>query len=152
MAAKVIATNRKARFEYEILQTFETGIVLQGTEVKSLRAGRINMSDSYCRINAQLEVFLTNLHISPYEFGNRQNHDPLRERKLLLHKHQIKRLYGQIREKGLTLVALKFYFKQGKVKVELALVRGKKLYDKRESIKKKDTDREARRHFKYHLN
>lgn len=151
MNPQVIAKNRKARFEYEVLQTFETGIVLQGTEVKSLRAGRINMGDSYCRINSQLEVFLTNLHISPYALGNRENHDPLRERKLLLHKHQIKRLYGQIREKGLTLIALKFYFKHGKVKVELGLVRGKKLHDKRESIKKKDTDREMRRNFKYNI-
>lgn len=149
MNTKIIAINRKARFEYEILQTFETGIALQGTEVKSLRAGRINMSDSHCRISAQLEVFLTNLHISPYEFGNRENHDPLRERKVLLHKHQIRRLYGQVREKGLTLIPLKFYFKHGKVKVELGLVRGKKLYDKRESLKKKDSNQDMERNLKY---
>ena len=148
MSAKVIATNRKARFEYAILQTYESGIVLQGTEVKSLRAGRININDSHCRINAQLEVFLTNLHISPYEFGNRENHNPLRERKLLLHKQQIRRLYGQIREKGLTLIPLKFYFKNGKVKVEIALVRGKKIYDKRENLKRKEIDQDMARSLK----
>ena len=148
MSSKIIAKNRKARFEYEILQTFETGIVLKGTEVKSLRAGRVNISDSHCRINAQLEVFLVNLHISPHEFGNRVNHDPLRERKLLLHKREIRRLYGQIREKGLTLIPLKLYFVRGHVKIELGLVRGKKLYDKRESMKKKELDRDVERNLK----
>ncbi len=148
MTIKVIAKNRKARFEYEILQTTESGIALKGTEVKSLRTGKVNMGDSHCRINAQLEVFLINLHISPYEFGNRVNHDELRERKLLLHKHEIRRLYGQIREKGLTLIPLKIYFKRGNIKIELGLVRGKKLHDKRESLKMKDLNREMERSLK----
>ena len=148
MSIKIIATNRKARFEYEIIQTFEAGIALQGTEVKSLRVNRINMSDSYCRINEHLEIFMIHLHISPYEFGNRVNHEPLRERKLLMHKQEIRRLYGQLREKGRTLIPLKFYFKNGNVKVELALVRGKKIYDKRESMKRKDEDREVERALK----
>lgn len=143
-----IAKNRRARFEYEILQKFEAGIVLKGTEVKSLRAGRVNMGDSHCRINSQLEAYLVNLHISPYEFGNRVNHDPLRDRKLLLHRHEIRRLYGQIREKGLTLVPLKLYLNKGKIKVELGLVRGKKLYDKRESIKEKHAKRDIERSLK----
>ena len=149
MSIKVIATNRKARFEYEIIQTFEAGIALKGTEVKSLRDSGINISDSYCRINERLEIFLLHLRISPYEFGNRVNHEPLRERKLLLHKQEIRRLYGQLREKGRTLIPLRFYFKNGKVKVELALVRGKKIYDKRESMKRKDENREVERALKF---
>ncbi|MBF0279086.1 MAG: SsrA-binding protein SmpB [SAR324 cluster bacterium] len=148
MSIKVIAKNRRARFEYEVLQTFETGIVLKGTEVKSLRDGRVNMGDSHCRINAQLEVFLVNLHISPYEYGNRVNHEPLRERKLLLHKNEIRRLYGLLREKGLTLVPLKMYLNRGNIKIELGLVRGKKLHDKRENLKKKEMEREVERNLK----
>lgn len=148
MSIKTIATNRKARFEYEIVQTYETGIVLKGTEVKSLRAGRVNMGESHCRINSELEVSLVNLHISPYEFGNRVNHDPLRNRRLLMHKHEIRRLFGQIREKGLTLVPLKLYFKNGNVKLEIGLAKGKKLHDKREDIKRKDTNRDMERSLK----
>ncbi|MBF0286612.1 MAG: SsrA-binding protein SmpB [SAR324 cluster bacterium] len=148
MTTTTIAKNRRARFEYEILQKLEAGIALTGTEVKSLRAGHVNMGDSHCRINSQLEVHLVNLHISPYEFGNRVNHDPLRDRKLLLHKYEIRRLYGQIREKGLTLVPLTLYLNKGKIKVELGLVRGKKLHDKRESIKEKHAKRDMERSLK----
>ncbi len=148
MGTKNIATNRKARFEYEVVQTFEAGIALKGTEVKSLRSGHVNMSDSYCRVGSRLEVYVLNLHISPYDFGNRSNHDPLRERKLLLHKYEIRRLYGQVREKGLTLVPLKLYFKQGKVKVELALTKGRKVHDKRERLKKEDAKRDMERSLK----
>ena len=145
---KVIVNNRKARFEYEILQTLEAGLVLQGTEIKSIRSGRVNLSEGFCRIDAKMEVYLCNVHISHYEFGNRNNHDPLRERKLLLHKREIHRLYGTIREKGTTLVPLKLYLQQGLVKIQIAIVKGKKTHDKRESLKKKDAQREIQRSLK----
>jgi len=144
-ARKTIVTNRQARHDYFILETFEAGLALTGTEVKSLRAGRGNLKDSYAEIRGG-EVFLVNCHISPYEFGNRYNHDPLRPRKLLLHKAEIRRLYGKTREKGLTLIPLELYFNErGRVKVELALAKGKKLYDKREEIARRDAERRARR-------
>ena len=141
---KIVATNRKARHEYEVLDTFEAGIVLQGTEVKSLRQGKANLKDSYATIKNG-EVFLLNMHISPYEQGNVYNHDPTRTRKLLLHKSEINRLIGKVEEKGMTLIPLKLYFKRGKAKVELALARGKKLYDRRRDIAKRDAERELRR-------
>lgn len=141
---KIVATNRKARHDYEVLDTFEAGIVLQGTEVKSLRQGRANLKDSYATIKNG-EVFLLNMHISPYEQGNVYNHDPTRTRKLLLHKSEINRLIGKVEEKGMTLIPLKVYFKRGKAKVELALARGKKLYDRRRDIAKRDAERELRR-------
>ncbi|MFQ5603620.1 MAG: SsrA-binding protein SmpB [bacterium] len=144
MSEKIIATNRKARHEYQILSTLETGIVLTGTEVKSLRAGRANLKDSYANIKNG-EIFLFNAHISPYSHGNINNHDPLRPRKLLLHKNEIKKLIGKVQEKGLTLVPLKLYFKYGHVKVELALAKGKKIYDKRKDIAKRESDRELRK-------
>ena len=144
---KIITTNRKARHDYFILESMEAGIVLQGTEVKSLRMGRANLKDSHAGI-MKGEVWLFNLHISPYDFGNIYNHDPVRPRKLLLHKQEIKRLIGKVEEKGLTLVPLRLYFKRGKAKVELAIVRGKKQYDKRQDITKRDTDRDMQRELK----
>jgi len=145
MARKYIAQNRKARHNYQILETFEAGIELQGTEVKSIREGRVNLKDGFARI-MKGELFLLNMHISPYDHGNIHNHDPLRTRKLLMHKKEISRLIGKTSQKGLSLVALSLYFKKQRVKVELALAKGKKTHDKRESIKKKDIEREERRH------
>lgn len=147
MNEKIITTNRKARHDYEILETMEAGIVLQGTEVKSLREGRANLKDSYATVKDG-EVFLLNAHISPYKHGNINNHEPTRTRKLLLHKKEIRRLIGKVQEKGLTLVPLKMYFKNGKVKVELALARGKKIYDKRKDMAKRDAELEIKRHLR----
>jgi len=145
---KNITVNRKARHEYSILQTFEAGIVLVGTEVKSLRQGKANLVDSYGKLK-EGEVWLINLHISEYSLGNINNHDPRRERKLLLKRSEIRKLIGKTKEKGLTLVPLRLYFKNGKVKVELALAKGKKVYDKRKDIAKKDFQREQERRIKY---
>ncbi|HHY15983.1 MAG TPA: SsrA-binding protein SmpB [Firmicutes bacterium] len=139
---KVIANNRRARHDYFIDETIEAGIVLQGTEVKSLRLGRVNVRDSFARVENG-EVFLYDLHISPYEQGNRHNHDPLRVRKLLLHKREIRRLIGKTREDGYTLVPTRLYFSNGKCKVELALAKGKRLYDKRETKAKREAERRA---------
>ncbi len=140
-----IVQNKKARFEYEILDTIEAGIVLKGTEVKSVRLKKVNIQDAYARIKDG-EAFLYGMNISPYESGNIFNHDPMRVRKLLLHKQEIKRLTGKQQEKGLTLVPLKVYWKNGKVKVLLGLAKGKTLYDKRHDIKKRDSDRELQRY------
>ena len=140
---KQIAENRKARHDYHIEETIEAGIALQGTEVKSLRLGRVNLRDSFALVQNG-EVFLHGVHISPYEQGNRFNHDPLRVRKLLLHKREIRRLAAKVQEQGYTLVPTKLYFKNGKCKVELALAKGKKLYDKRDSIAKREAERRAR--------
>jgi len=145
---KTIATNRKARHEYHILETLEAGLVLTGTEVKSLRQGRANLKDSYATVRDG-EVFLLNTHISPYDHGNINNHDPLRERKLLLHRREIRKLIGKVQEKGLTLIPLRLYFKRGKAKVELALAKGKKIYDKRADIAKRDARREMEKELKY---
>ena len=144
---KIIAENRKARHDYIIEESFETGIVLTGTEVKSMRGGRINLKDSYAQIENG-EIFLHGMHISPYEHGNIFNVDPLRPRKLLMHKREIMRLCGKVKTDGLTLVPLKVYFERDKVKVELALVRGKKLYDKREAAAEKSAKREMDRAIK----
>ncbi|MGQ9496833.1 MAG: SsrA-binding protein SmpB [Desulfotomaculales bacterium] len=144
MSVKVVCQNRKAWHDYQILETYEAGMVLTGTEVKSLRAGRANLKDSFARIGDG-ELWLENMHISPYEQGNRFNHDPKRARKLLMHKREIMRLWGRTREKGLTLVPLKVYFKDGRAKVELALARGKKVYDKREEIARREARRELER-------
>lgn len=141
---KVVATNRKARHEYEILDRFEAGIVLKGPEVKSLREGKVGFQDAFARVEGS-EVWLYNLHISPYEQANRYNVDPLRTRKLLLNRHEIRRLIGKVEEKGLTLVPLDLYFKRGYAKLTLALARGRKLHDKREAVKRRIEDREARR-------
>ncbi|MDZ7331029.1 MAG: SsrA-binding protein SmpB [candidate division KSB1 bacterium] len=147
MSQKVTIANKKARFQYEILETFEAGIVLQGTEVKSLRLGKGNIQDSYATIKDG-EAFIYNMHISPYEQGNIYNHDPDRIRKLLLHKQEIKRLTGKVLERGLTLVPLKIYFKKGKVKVELGLARGKSIVDRRKDIAWRDEQRIMEREFK----
>ncbi len=145
MASKTLAKNRKARFDYEIQKTMEVGIALQGTEVKSIRAGQINLAESYCRVDNNLQIYLMNAHISQYDFGNRHNHDPLRPKCLLLHRSEIRRLYGQVKEQGLTLIPLKIYLKGGIIKMELALGRGKKLYDKRQTMKKQDAQRDVER-------
>jgi SsrA-binding protein len=145
---KIICKNKKAHYNFEIEETLEAGLVLVGTEVKSLRNGKANLSDSYGKFKKG-ELFLVDMHISAYDHSGRENHDPLRERKLLLHKRQIKKYLGKVTERGYSLVPLKLYFKRGKVKVELALARGKKTYDKREAIKKKDLRREMERLNRY---
>jgi SsrA-binding protein len=144
---KIIAENRKARHDYFIIDTYEAGIALTGTEVKSLRAGKVNLRDSYGMVKDG-EMYLEGMHISPYEHGNRYNVDPIRRRKLLLHKRQIMKLYGQVKQEGLTLAPLKLYFARGRVKVELALCKGKKLYDKRDAAAAKDARREVERAFR----
>ncbi|HBQ29335.1 SsrA-binding protein [Peptococcaceae bacterium SCADC1_2_3] len=145
MPAKVMAVNKKARYEYHIVDTFETGIVLTGTEVKSLRAGKANLQDSYARVENG-ELLLYNMHIAQYQQGNRFNHEPKRVRKLLVHKREILRLIGYTKEKGLTLIPLKVFFNdRGWVKVEMATARGKKSYDKRQDIAAREAKREVER-------
>lgn len=144
---KLVAQNKKARHDYEIEETFEAGIVLQGTEIKSVRNARVNLKDSYARIDKG-EIFLHNMHISPYEQGNRYNHDPLRTRKLLLHKKQISRLIGETKESGYSIVPLKMYIKDGYAKVLIGVARGKKKYDKRQDLKQKEAKRDIERAFK----
>ena len=141
---KMIAANRRARRDFRLLESYEAGIVLQGTEVKSLRTGRASLQDSFASIDRG-EVFLYNMHIPPYESGNRFNHDPKRTRKLLFHRSEIKRLIGKASARGLTLVPTRLYFKRGRAKVEIALARGKREYDKREDIKKREAQIEMRR-------
>ena len=143
----VVVSNRKARHEYHVLQTHEAGMVLQGTEVKSLRNGKANLQDAFARFHSG-ELWLHNLHISPYEAGNRHNHDPLRPRKLLLHRREMRRLVGEAEQEGLTLVPLDIYFRGGIAKLTLALVRGKKLHDKREDLKTREVKREMERAYK----
>ncbi|MGX7058727.1 SsrA-binding protein SmpB [Vagococcus humatus] len=144
---KLIAQNRKARHDYTIVDTIEAGIVLQGTEIKSIRAGRINLKDGFARVRNG-EVFLHNVHISPYDQGNIFNHDPLRTRKLLMHKKQIQRLIGETKNTGITLIPLKVYIKNGVAKVLIGLAKGKKKYDKREDLKRKVQNREIERALK----
>ena len=144
---KQITQNKKARHDYFIEETYECGIELVGTEVKSLREGKVNLKDSYASIN-DAEVFVKNMHISPYEKGNIFNKDPLRERRLLLHKREILKLIGKTKEKGYSLIPLSLYFKNSKVKLELALARGKKNYDKRDDLAKKAANREIDRRLK----
>jgi len=145
---KIISDNRYARFQYEILETFETGIELLGTEVKSIRAGKVNLRDGFALVR-NAEVWLHNVHISPYNHsGNYFNHEPLRTRRLLLHREEIRKLVGKIEQKGLTLIPLKLYFKSGWVKLTLGLGRGKKLHDKRETLKRKDDQRDMARAMK----
>ena len=141
---KIIAQNRKARYDYFIEDELEAGLVLKGTEVKSLRLGKAHLKDAYARVKDG-EVYVYQMHIGPYPFAYYDNHDPLRPRKLLLHKREIKRLYSKANEKGFTLVPLKIYFKDGKVKITVALVRGKRKYDKREAIRRRDEKREMDR-------
>lgn len=144
---KVLATNRKARHEYFIEDTIEAGIALKGTEVKSVRNGKCNIKDSFAMVENG-EVYLYNMHISPYEQGNIYNQDPLRKRKLLLHKREIRRLDGYLKQKGYTLIPIRMYLKKGLVKVELSIAKGKKLYDKRETIAKKEAERKIERQLK----
>lgn len=149
MGEKLICTNKKAYHDYFIEEKLEAGLVLQGTEVKSLRAGKANVNDAFMLVRDG-EAFLHNLNISQYEFGNRQNHQPDRQRKLLLHRRQIDRLYGRIREQGYSIIPLRLYFKDGRVKVEIGLAKGKKQYDKREDMKKRDSQRDMSQALKAH--
>lgn len=144
---KQIAVNRRARFEYELLERLEAGLALVGTEVKSLREGRCNLTDGFVEIRDG-QVWLRDVEINPYSHGNRMNHEPKRRRKLLLHKNEIRKLYGKIVERGLTCVPVRMYFKAGLAKVEIALARGKKTGDKRETIKRREADREKHRAIK----
>ncbi|MEQ8329406.1 MAG: SsrA-binding protein SmpB [Longimicrobiales bacterium] len=141
---KVVARNRKARHEFEILETFEAGMALRGPEVKSMRDGQVSFQDAFARVRGG-EVWLHSLHVSPYEQANRENVDPTRTRKLLMKRHEIRGLVGRVEEKGLTLVPLEIYFRRGYAKVLLGLARGKKLHDKRDTLKKKAQERDARR-------
>ncbi len=144
LPSNILGENRKARFNYDILETIECGVVLKGTEVKSFRAGKVSFTDSFVEIRRG-ELYVRNLHVTPYEFGNIHNHDPGRLRKLLAHRWEIKKLERKVSEKGFTLIPLKFYLKQGLVKVEVGLGKGKKLHDKRATIKDRDLAREAQR-------
>ncbi|RJQ65647.1 MAG: SsrA-binding protein SmpB [Desulfobacteraceae bacterium] len=141
---KIIADNRKARFDYHVVERFEAGMMLTGTEVKALRQGKANLKDSYARIKKG-EVFVYQLHISPYTHATYDNHDPLRPRKLLLHRQEIRQLFGKVNERGFTLVPLRLYFRDGLVKMELALAKGKLKYDKRDSIRRRDEQRDLQR-------
>lgn len=141
---KVLATNRKAYHDYHIDETYETGIALTGTEIKSVRAGSVNLRDAYAQVRNG-ELWMMNVHIAPYEPASRENADPYRERKLLMHRKEILRLFGRAQEKGLTLVPLRIYLKKNRAKVEIGLARGKKQYDKREAISKRDAAREMER-------
>ncbi|WAA11931.1 SsrA-binding protein SmpB [Fervidibacillus halotolerans] len=144
---KIVAQNKKAYHDFFVEDTYEAGIVLKGTEIKSIRAGRVNLKDAFARIEKG-EVFLYNMHISPYEQGNRFNHDPLRTRKLLLNKREIAKLIGETKEAGYSLIPTKLYLKNGFAKLELALAKGKKKYDKREDLKRKEAKREIERAFR----
>ena len=146
---KNIAENRKAFHDFHLLETFEAGMVLLGTEVKAIREGRVNLRDSFARLDNG-EIYLYNVNISPYSHRGYADHEPLRRRKLLLHRNEIRKLIGKTVEKGMTLVPVRMYFKNGKVKVSVSLAKGKKDYDKRETIKKRDTDRETRAAVKSH--
>jgi len=146
---KIVCTNRKAYHDYFIEETYEAGILLLGTEVKSLREGKANLKDSYAIIKGN-EVFLLNCHISPYTYGNIQNHDPLRTRKLLFHRKEIDKLWGKFTQRGFTLIPLRIYFKNGKAKVEIGAAKGKRKYEKREAIKEKEARREIERHLRKH--
>jgi len=142
-AQRIIADNRKAYHDYHVLETMEAGVALLGTEVKAIREGRVNLRDSFARIDSG-EVWLMNVHISPYSHTGYAHHEERRQRKLLLHRHEIRKLNGRVTEKGLTLVPLQMYFKDGRVKVSLALVKGKQAHDKRETIRRREVDRETR--------
>ena len=142
-AQRVITENRKARHDYHVLETFEAGVVLLGTEIKAIREGRVNLRDSYARTD-QGEVWMMNVHISPYSHRGYADHSETRQRKLLLHRHEIRKLIGRTAEKGLTLVPLQLYFKKGRVKVLLAVAKGKQAHDKRETLRRREVDRETR--------
>jgi SsrA-binding protein len=144
MGIKVLATNRKAQFEYLLSEKFEAGLVLQGSEIKSIRGGQVSLAQSYIKIDGG-EAWLVNAHIAPYDEASRFNHDPLRPRKLLLHKGEIHKLWEKVSQKGVTIVPLRIYLKNGKAKIEIAVARGKKLHDKRDTIAKRDQEREIER-------
>ncbi len=148
MSQKAVATNRKARHDYFILDTYEAGLVLQGSEIKSIRAGQISIKEAYVRVDGR-EAWLVNAHIAPYEPASRLNHDPLRPRKLLLHSREIGKLWDEVRKKDLTIIPLRVYLSRGLAKVEIGLARGKKKYDKRAEIAKRETAREMQRQLKY---
>ncbi len=145
MSVRVVATNRKAFHDYFIDETYEAGIVLQGSEIKSVRAGRVSLKEAYVRIDDNLEAWLIDAHIAPYESASHFNHEPRRPRKLLLHKQEILRLWNKVRQKGVTIVPLRMYLKDGKAKVEIAVARGKKKYDKRAEIARREMEREIQR-------
>jgi SsrA-binding protein len=147
MGIKVVATNRKARHEFILLDTYEAGLVLKGSEIKSIRAGQISLAQAYVSLDGN-EAWLVNSHIAPYNEASRNNHDPLRPRKLLLHRSEIRKLSDKVRQKGATVIPLRLYLKDGKAKVEIALAKGKKHYDKRADIAKRDAEREMDRRFK----
>lgn len=144
MDIKIIARNRKAKFEYFLLESFEAGIELRGSEIKSIRAGQVSLTESYVRVDGK-QAWLVNANIAPYESANRYNHEPKRERRLLLHKKEIRFLWDSIRQKGVTVIPTKLYLKGGRAKLEIAIAKGKKLYDKREEIAKRDAEREMER-------
>jgi SsrA-binding protein len=144
MSVKVVATNRKAGFEYFLLEHFEAGISLQGSEIKSVRAGQISLQEAYVNIDGR-DAWLLNAHIAPYDPASRYNHNPLRPRRLLLHKHEIRELWDAVRQKGVTIVPVKVYLKEGRAKLDLAIAKGKKTYDKRQEIAKRDAEREMQR-------
>ncbi len=149
MGIKIIATNKKAYHDYFIDEVYEAGIMLTGTEVKSVRLGKVNLKEAFCRIKDG-EVFINNMNISPYEFGSRENPDPTRMRKLLLHREEIDKLTKKVEERGLSLVPTKIYFKDSRAKLEIGIGRGKKLHDKRETLKRKQHDRETARAIRDH--
>lgn len=144
MGVKVVATNRKARFEYFLLERYEAGISLQGSEIKSIRAGQISLAEAYVQTDGK-EAWLMNAHIAPYEQANRFNHDPKRPRRLLLHKREIDEMWDAVRQKGMTIVPVQVHLKDGRAKIEIALAKGKKLYDKRQDIARRDQAREMER-------
>jgi SsrA-binding protein len=144
MGIKVVATNRKAKFEYFLLEHFEAGLELRGSEIKSIRAGQVSLAEAYVRVDGQ-QAWLVNAHIAPYEQANRMNHEPRRERRLLLHKREIKKMWDAFRQQGVTIVPVRMYLKGGLAKIEIALAKGKKMYDKRQDIAKRDMEREIKR-------
>lgn len=146
MDIKVVATNRKARHEYFLLDTYEAGIALQGSEIKAIRAGQISLAQAYVRLDGQ-EAWLMDAHVAPYEQAGRFNHDPLRPKKLLLHSNEIRKLWDTVRQKGVTIIPLRIYLKNGRAKVEIAVAKGKKLYDKRAVMAERDAEREIERQF-----
>ncbi|MDX9992410.1 MAG: SsrA-binding protein SmpB, partial [Anaerolineales bacterium] len=141
---KIVATNRKASFEYFLLEQFEAGLSLHGSEIKSIRAGQISLAEAYIEVDGR-EAWLVECHIAPYEQANRFNHDPKRRRRLLLHKREIRQLWDEVRQKGVTIIPLKVYLKEGRAKIEIALAKGKKLHDKRQAIAERDQEREMKR-------
>ncbi len=144
MGNKVVATNRKAKFEYFLLEHFEAGIALQGSEIKSVRAGQVSLAEAYVQTDGS-EAWLMNAHIAPYDYANRFNHDPIRPRRLLLHKKEIREMWDAVRQKGVTIIPVQVYLKEGRAKLDIAVAKGKKLYDKRHDIARRDEQRELER-------